>query len=139
MQRAEGYRRCMKDAGRYEPRLELLSPERSSAALGARLFAEVRRKHRTLDAAFFCNDDLAQGALLAALRTGVKVPEDIAVAGFNDLAGSDQMVPRLTTVHTPRREIGLQAAQMLLSLMHGQPVASSVVDTGYSLMVRESS
>jgi LacI family gluconate utilization system Gnt-I transcriptional repressor len=139
MQRAEGYRRALRAAGLYDPRLELLNPARSSIALGGQLFEQALRLHPELDAIFFCNDDLAQGGLLAALRLGVAVPQRLAVVGFNDLAGSAEMLPPLTTVHTPRSEIGAQAAQMLLSLMRGEPVAQDAVDVGYRLVVRESS
>lgn len=139
MQRAEGYRRCLREAGLYDPKLELLNPDRSSIALGAALFDELLRTRPEVDAVFFCNDDLAQGGLLEALRGGVPVPERIAVAGFNDLTGSDQMIPPLTTVHTPRTEIGAQAARMLLALMRREPVPQACVDTGYRLVVRGSS
>ncbi len=138
MQRAEGYRRCLRDAGVYDAKLELLNPERSSIALGAMLFEELLRAHPDIDAVFFCNDDLAQGGLMAALRLGIAVPERVAVAGFNDLAGSDQMLPPLTTVHTPRREIGARAAQMLLQLMKREPVAQTSIDLGYRLVLRGS-
>ncbi|CAG1018281.1 HTH-type transcriptional regulator GntR [Burkholderiaceae bacterium] len=139
MQRAEGYRRCLRAAGVYDPKLELLNPERSSIALGAQLFEDLLRTRPDTDAVFFCNDDLAQGGLLAALRLGVKVPQQVAVAGFNDLTGSDQMWPPLTTVHTPRTEIGECAARMLLQLMRKQPLQEDHVDLGYRLVVRESS
>ena len=138
MRRAEGYRRCLRAAGLYDPMLEVLNPGRSSLALGGALFEDVLRRRPDVDAIFFCNDDLAQGGLLAALRLGVKVPQRVAVAGFNDLNGSDQMLPPLTTIRTPRTEIGEHAAQMLLSLMRGEAVPRSSVDLGYRLMVRES-
>lgn len=138
MQRAEGYRRCLREAGLYDPKLELLNPERSSMALGGQLFEEVLKTRPDVDAMFFCNDDLAQGGLLAALRLGVKVPERVAVAGFNDLAGSDQMLPPLTTVHTPRTEIGEEAARMLLALMRREPLARASIDVGYQLVQRQS-
>lgn len=92
-----------------------------------------------MDAVFFCNDDLAQGGLLTALKLGVDVPGRIAVAGFNDLSGSDQMVPPLTTVRTPRRAIGEASAQMLLGLMRGEAPAVNSVDLGFELLVRGSS
>jgi LacI family gluconate utilization system Gnt-I transcriptional repressor len=60
------------------------------------------------------------------------------VAGFNDLTGSDQMLPTLTTVRTPRAEIGNAAATMLLSLMRGELVDSPCVDLGYELLLRGS-
>ena len=91
-----------------------------------------------MDAVFFCNDDLAQGALLAALRLGVAVPGRIAVAGFNDLTGSAQMQPALTTVRTPRAEIGRAAASMLLQLMRGEAVAQPALDLGFELVLRSS-
>lgn len=138
MQRAEGYRRCLREAGCYDPKLELLNPERSSLALGGQLFEQMLKSHPEVDAIFFCNDDLAQGGLLAALRLGVSVPGKVAVAGFNDLNGSDQMLPPLTTVHTPRTEIGEEAARMLLALMRREPVGQTSVDVGYQLIVRGS-
>jgi LacI family gluconate utilization system Gnt-I transcriptional repressor len=138
MQRAEGYRRAMRSAGLYDPRLELLNPERSSIALGGHLFEQALNLHPGLDAIFFCNDDLAQGGLLAALRLKVPVPDQVAIAGFNDLTGSAEMLPSLTTVHTPRSEIGAAAAGMLLQLMRGDAVAKSAIDVGYKLVVRNS-
>jgi LacI family gluconate utilization system Gnt-I transcriptional repressor len=138
LQRLQGWRRELGAAGLHDLALEWLDPAPSSMALGARMFEQIMREQPDVDAIFFCNDDLAQGALLAALRLGIAVPEQVAVAGFNDLTGSDQMLPTLTTVRTPRAEIGTAAARMLLSLMSGEPVASPGVDLGYELVVRAS-
>lgn len=138
MRRLEGWRRALGDAGRYEPALEWLDPAPSSLALGGRMFEQIVAGAPDVDAIFFCNDDLAQGALLAALRLGVAVPQRIAVAGFNDLTGSDQMLPPLTTVRTPRGEIGNAAARMLLALMRGEALPSPCIDLGYEIVVRES-
>ena len=138
MQRAQGYRACLQHHGLYDPRLELLSPEPSSMALGGRLLADLLQSRPDCDAVFFCNDDLAQGGLLAALRMGVAVPQRLAVAGFNDLSGSDQMVPPLTTVHTPRQAIGHAAGEMLLQLIRGDKPEPSALDLGFELRVRES-
>ena len=128
----------MQAAGLHSPTLEWLNPAPSSLALGATMFEQIVSQAPPVDAVFFCNDDLAQGALLAALRMGIPVPQRVAVAGFNDLTGSDQMLPPLTTVRTPREEIGVAAADMLLALMRGEPVPADCVDLGYELVVRES-
>jgi LacI family gluconate utilization system Gnt-I transcriptional repressor len=138
MQRAEGYRRCLREAGRYDPKLELLSPQPSSMRLGGELLEELLRTRPGVDAVFFCNDDLAQGGLLAAQRLGLSVPGQVAIAGFNDLAGSDQMLPPLTTVRTPRSAVGEASARMLLSLMRGEVPAHNSVDLGFELTVRKS-
>ncbi len=138
LQRLQGWRRELGASCLYDPALEWLNPAPSSMALGAQMFEQVIRNQPDVDAIFFCNDDLAQGALLAALRLGVAVPQRVAVAGFNDLTGSDQMLPALTTVRTPRAEIGHAAARMLLALMNGETVAAPCVDLGYELVVRAS-
>lgn len=66
------------------------------------------------------------------------MPAQVAIAGFNDLTGSDQMLPPLTTVRTPRAEIGTAAARMLLALMRGEAVPSPCVDLGYGVVARQS-
>lgn len=138
MQRLEGWRSALDKAGLYDATLEWLNPAPSSIALGGRMFEQILGQQPAIDAIFFCNDDLAQGALLAALRLGVPVPGRIAIAGFNDLTGSDQMLPSLTTVRTPRAEVGEVAAQMLLALMRGENLATPCVDLGYQIVVRGS-
>ncbi|PRD65762.1 LacI family DNA-binding transcriptional regulator [Malikia granosa] len=139
MQRLAGWRRELEAVGLYQPTLEWLDPAPSSIGLGGAMFERLLAQDPDIDAVFFNNDDLAQGALLAALRLGLAVPGRVAVAGFNDLTGSDQMLPPLTTVRTPRAEIGSAAARMLLALMAGQPVARPCEDLGYELIVRGSS
>ena len=138
LQRLDGWRRELGAAGLHDPALEWLDPAPSSMALGAHMFEQIVQDQPDVDAIFFCNDDLAQGALLAALRLGIAVPSRVAVAGFNDLTGSDQMLPTLTTVRTPRAAIGTAAARMLLSLMNSSAVAEPCVDLGYELVVRAS-
>lgn len=138
LQRLAGWRQALERAGLYQPGLEWRNPATSSMALGAEMFSDILHQQPATDAIFFCNDDLAQGALLAALRRGIKVPQQVAIAGFNDLTGSDQMLPALTTVRTPRGEIGSAAAAMLLALLNGEAVARPRVDLGYQLIERDS-
>ncbi len=119
LQRAEGYRQAMREAGRYEPTLELLTPQ-------------------LIDAVFFNNDDLALGALFRAHQLGLEVPGRLAIAGFNDLPAAAWMHPALSTVRTPRGEIGTLAAQMLLGLMRGQQPAERCIDVGFEVVMRDS-
>jgi LacI family transcriptional regulator, gluconate utilization system Gnt-I transcriptional repressor len=138
LQRLDGWRREMQTHGLHTPTLEWVNPAPSSLALGATMFEQIVAQTPRIEAIFFCNDDLAQGALLAALRLGIAVPERVAIAGFNDLTGSDEMVPPLTTVRTPRAQIGAEAARMLLALMRGEAVAEPCLDLGYEVLVRAS-
>ena len=138
MQRLYGWRQALQEAGVYDPTLEWLNPAPSSLALGGVMFEQIMQQGPKIDAIFFCNDDLAQGALLSALRLGISVPTEVAISGFNDLTGSDQMLPTLTTVRTPRARIGEAAAQMLLALMQGEVPASPHLDLGFEIVQRES-
>jgi LacI family gluconate utilization system Gnt-I transcriptional repressor len=138
MQRLYGWRSALQAAKLYEPMLEWLNPASSSMALGGIMFEQIVQQSPAVDAIFFCNDDLAQGALLAALRLGVSVPQRIAIAGFNDLTGSDQMLPSLTTVRTPRAQIGQAAADMLLELIRKGSHLPRQIDLGFEVIVRDS-
>ena len=137
--RGEGYRRTLQEAGLYNPDLEVLTPRPSSVGLGGELFLQLLASHPQVDAIFFGNDDLAQGASLAALCMGLAIPQQVAIAGFNDLDGSDHMIPPLTSVRTPRAEVGAQATTLLLGLMRGQAAVQPMVDVGFELVVRQSS
>ncbi|MGB7523941.1 MAG: LacI family DNA-binding transcriptional regulator, partial [Castellaniella sp.] len=139
LERAEGFRSVLQAAGCHDPRLEILDSRPSSAALGAEAFRRLVETHPDLDAVFFCNDDLAHGGLLEALRLGVPVPDRVSVVGFNDLPGNAQMLPALSSLRTPRREVGDAAARMLLRLMRGEPVDAPAVDLGFELKIRASS
>jgi LacI family gluconate utilization system Gnt-I transcriptional repressor len=138
MQRLDGWRKAIKAAKRYDKALTYTNKSASSMALGGQMLAEILKNDPEVDAIFFCNDDLAQGALLAAQRLKIKVPQQLAIVGFNDLTGSDLIGPGLTTIRTPRAEIGQAAAHMLLALMREEDVPTPSVDVGYELMVRGS-
>ena len=138
LQRQAGWRAVMQSQGLFEPTLQWANPAPSSMALGGLMFEQIMGQTPPIDAIFFCNDDLAQGALLAANRMRIAVPQRVAVVGFNDLRGSDLMLPPLTTVHTPLRRIGEDSAAMLLKLMRQEAVAERCIDVGYTVVVRES-
>lgn len=138
LQRGEGFRRALQRAGLHMPELEILTPAPSSIGLGCELFRQLMTQRPDVDGIFLGNDDLAQGALFEARRMNIRVPEDVAIVGFNDLAGSADCVPRLTTVRTPRAEMGRTAAGLLLSIMRAETVAAPMVDLGFELVVRES-
>lgn len=136
--RGAGFRRALEEAGLGAPR-ELMVPDRSSIALGAALLDRMLEEYPDIDALFFCNDDLAQGALFHCLRRGIAVPGRLALAGFNDLPASAWTTPALSTVATPRYQIGREAAAMLLELMAGRVPETPRRDLGFTLHVRETS
>lgn len=136
--RGNGFKNAMLAAG-YPPPEILMVPQPSSIALGGALLDQMLHDHPDIQALFFCNDDLALGALFQGLRRGIKIPQDLALAGFNDLPASACATPSLTTITTPRHQIGQQAAFMLLDLMADRKPKTPHQDLGFALTIRETS
>jgi LacI family transcriptional regulator len=110
--------------------------EAAGTAAMHELLATCRRPERPT-AVFAANDLLALGALDALAASGLRCPEDISVAGFNDMPFLARMTPALTTVHVPQQEIGAEAARMLLQCIdHPGPPRSLLL--GCKLVVRAS-
>jgi LacI family gluconate utilization system Gnt-I transcriptional repressor len=137
MQRRAGFRRALREAG-LDPDVEILTDEPSSVGLGSKLLAQMLSHAPACDAIFCCNDDLALGALFECQRRGISVPGRIAIAGFNDLPPSAWSTPSLTTVTTPRYQIGFEAARLLLQILDGHPPERSCIDLRFTLTPRES-
>lgn len=110
----------------------------SSIGVGQALMVDLLEKHPEVDAVFFANDDLAAGALFECQRRKIKIPKDIAIIGFNDSEIASQVNPALTTVSTPRFEMGRLAADMLLRRLRGTRVDSARIDIGFRIVERES-
>jgi LacI family transcriptional regulator len=90
-----------------------------------------------IDAIFAADDLSAQGTIRAVQKAGLSVPDDIAVAGFDDALLSQYLDPPLTTVHAPIEDAGRIAAEQLLRLIHtGQ--AESLVLLPTELVIRRS-
>jgi LacI family gluconate utilization system Gnt-I transcriptional repressor len=138
LKRAEGYRRALQEAGRYDPRLETMVGDPSTIALGAELLGRMLSVTPDCDAIFCCNDDLAQGAIFQCQRRGIAVPGQLAICGFNDLPVSAWMNPSVTTIATPRYRVGFEAAQLLRSVIRGEQPNATRIDLGFTLMARES-
>lgn len=137
MQRRAGFRRAVREAG-LDPDIEQLTPDPSNVGLGSTLLVQMLERVPDCDAVFCCNDDLALGALFECQRRGIRVPEQLAIAGFNDLPSSAWSTPSITTITTPRYEIGFQAAQLLLDILDGRAPKKTRIDLGFTLTPRES-
>jgi LacI family transcriptional regulator len=72
------------------------------------------------------NDVLTIGTLKGANSLGIRVPKDVSITGFDDIELAPIADPELTTVHVPHREMGKQAAQMLVDMVNGTPPTKSM-------------
>lgn len=85
-----------------------------SSAGGEAAFAELCHKYPEMNAVFVSNDQMALGVLHYAATHGIRVPADLAVIGFDNLAESAYFSPALSTVTHPLRELGALAVKTLL-------------------------
>jgi LacI family transcriptional regulator len=95
---------------------------------------------RGVTAIVCANDDMAAGALLAAHKAGLHIPDDVAITGFDDTPMSEIVWPPLTTVHQPLRRMGQRAVELVTALSDGNASGippREVVD--HRLIVRDSS
>ncbi|MCX5402030.1 LacI family DNA-binding transcriptional regulator [Streptomyces sp. NBC_00102] len=103
---------------------------------GADAMERLLDAHPRLDAVFAASDGMAIGALEVLRGRGRRVPEDVWVIGFDDLAGARHTNPPLTTVRQPVRALGHEMARMLVNAIDGQDPNPLVLPT--RLTVRES-
>ncbi|MDN3523131.1 LacI family DNA-binding transcriptional regulator [Halomonas ramblicola] len=134
--RYAGHRATLEAAG-LEPRLLELD-RLGSLEAGAQGLDRVRERFPRTEAIHFANDDLATGALLHALRLGLRIPGDVAIAGFNGLPLGQHVTPRLTTIHSPRGTMGRLAAEQVLRCLAGDEVEARQQDVGFELRIGES-
>lgn len=138
-ERYQGYCDALREAGiPLEPALVLQGDfEISSGQACARTFFAMPERPTAI---FAGNDQMAYGVLAVAQQQGIRVPEDVAVVGFDDIPLSGYIRPALTTVHQPFFEMGQRAAELLISLVEAHAPAparpqrdSNVPDSRHAL------
>lgn len=119
--RITGYQRALAEAGIEEDESLLKSMAFSDVEARAAMTKWIHDNSTdSLPDAIFCaNDQMAMGCIEALSSAGVRVPEDVAVAGFDDTLVARMLVPSLTTVRQPLREMGVEAVSMLLKRIEG--------------------
>jgi LacI family gluconate utilization system Gnt-I transcriptional repressor len=138
--RHAGYQQAMDELGLPSGGLVGLSPRPSDIEMGGTLFSEILEQTPDVSAVFTCNDDLALGVLFECQRRGIKVPEQVAIIGFNDLDFCVAAVPTLTSVGTERRKMGTWSAEAILEVIRGSGRRPKlpVVDVGFAIKKRGS-
>lgn len=131
--RVQGFREALADAGLAPFAEEEGDYSEASGADAARRILDAGRP----DAIFVASDLMARGALTALRASGIRVPEDIALVGFDDSSVALSCDPQLTTMRQPMYAQGEAMAQVLLSrLAGGDPPRTTILPT--ELVVRAS-
>jgi LacI family transcriptional regulator len=118
-QRLDGWRFAVEAAG-YEEVDSLIVEGDWNAPSGAVGLQTLLDQNPTIDAVFISNDQMALGALQAARRLGLRVPEDIGIAGFDDIPEAAYFYPSLTTVRQNPRKLGALAVERISALIQAR-------------------
>jgi LacI family transcriptional regulator len=118
-ERMRGYLSALESAGiAYNPALTVSGEYHEGSGLSA--VNLLLKNGLPFTAIFAANDQMANGAALGLYRSGLRVPQDISLVGFDDLPMSSYATPPLSTVHHPSQELGRLAALAMLELLAGQ-------------------
>lgn len=131
--RLAGWREAMREAGLPD---DLVEQGDFSAESGKQAMSRLRERAPDVDGVFVASDLMAVSALHELQAAGVRVPEDVAVLGFDDTSAAKLTRPPLTTVLNPVTTMATTAVQMLLRLMNDEQVEPVILGT--ELIQRES-
>jgi len=141
-QRAAGWRAALQEAGRAaEDRLIYAGDW--TAASGLEGLTRLLDRVPDLDAVFASNDQMALGVLKAADRLGRRIPDDLAVVGFDDIPEAAYFLPSLTTVRHPLKDAGAQAVTLVDHVLAARAawsdLAPETIWIAPELLIRDSS
>ena len=109
---------------------EFIKEDIASVMLGQEGIQAIMAMDKKIDIVYCSNDDIAVGVYLYCQAKNIKVPEDLAIAGFNGLSFLQALPQQITTVATPRYEIGKKAAEYII----GDNQENVIEDMGYTII-----
>ncbi len=115
-----------------------------SSKSGKSAFLELIEKFPEMDGIFISNDQMALGAMIAAMEKGIKIPKDLAVIGFDGIAESEFFCPALSTMYQDQNKLGCIAVEELVREIENKSSVSEVFSPRYieiepELIIRRSS
>lgn len=133
--RYQGYCEALKDAG-IDLSAQLFAYSDNQERSGSKAIEELLKKGEHFDAVFAASDLIAIGVIHSLQQAGLKVPEDIAVVGFDDIPVASYMNPPLTTVRQDTHLAGKILVEKLINSIEGEVVDSELIKP--SLVIRAS-
>ena len=137
MKRLAGYRNALERAD-MPFRDEYVVEGDFTSESGCKAMKKLLALEERPDAVFVACDMMALGAIRAAHDLGLRIPEDVAIVGFDDIHFASLSVPALTTIRQRKEEIGEKACEALIDLIEGRRAEPPRVTLPVDLVVRES-
>jgi LacI family transcriptional regulator len=135
LDRVEGWRRALDGAGLTPG--PIVDGDYSMAG-GTRAMRTILATYPDVDGVFVASDLMTTGAMPVALDRGLRIPQDIAMVGYDDSTAVEACEIPLTTVRQPSEDMGKEMADVLLSVLSGQTDRARTTILPTTLIVRES-
>lgn len=138
-ERLSGYRKSLAEKGIQFRQDLVFSVEDDTMNEGAAIFGKIKVIKPAVTAVFVpAGDMVAIGILKEAKKNGMRVPEDLAIVGYDDLPAAEVIEPSLTTVRQPKLEMGDYAINMIVDKIEGREAGLKQKELPTKLIVRES-
>lgn len=130
--RCRAYIEWMNQFSQFDPRLCVTGPvqeangDRNVEQVGHRLALALLSQPNPPEAFITCNDNMAIGAYRAVAELGLRIPDDVAIASFNDISAAQFLNPPLSTMRLPSEEIGEAAVDLLVERIAGRELAKRI-------------
>lgn len=135
--RVQGYQEALRAVG-IEPDPDLIVREANTLHGGYQGMKKLLSENPEITAIFTYNDLLALGAMRACWDAGRRIPEDIAIIGFDDISLASMVTPSLSSIHVDKYELGRLSLMRLLSVLSHSENALEPLSLSLDLVVRES-
>jgi LacI family transcriptional regulator len=111
-ERLQGWREAIREGGMPADDRQMVEGNWSTGS-GALGLEQLKRQYPELDAVFVGNDQMALGVLQSARKLGLRIPEELAIVGFDDIPEAEYFFPSLTTIRQDLMEFGGTAVELL--------------------------
>lgn len=136
-ERMRGFSETLRAGGCSLPESHVLFADGSPAS-GHQVLRDFLQREVRFDGLFASSDQLAIGAIKALREVGLRIPEDVRVIGFDNTFVASFVEPSLTTIHVPKHQMGMRAAELLLQRIANPEGPPSLIRTPVRLIIRNS-
>lgn len=136
-ERNAGFSKAMKEF-KLAPNSEWLFVDQHTIDDGKQIARKIFSMSERPDAIFTGSDEVAAGLIVEATKLGMKVPQELAVLGFDDQPLAELTTPSITTVRQPINELGKQTVELMLSILNGRAGQVDEQQLQMNLVIRES-
>jgi LacI family transcriptional regulator len=138
-ERFEGYKRALNEHGvAFDAALAVIDEPYPGYHNGYRAVAKLASSGKLPSAIFACNDAMAIGAMRWLKENGYRIPQDVAIVGFDDIDEDQHVEPHLTSVRVGKEEMGAMALRRLVEMISGKREIAGKVLLPVELVLRQS-